>query len=55
MVFPHCGRRLSDKWILEMAGKITGTRMAREWGTDYFRKLQEKRKTRAGGRPRKKT
>jgi hypothetical protein len=30
MQCPHCGKRLSDKWILEMAGKITGNRIAKE-------------------------
>jgi hypothetical protein len=54
MQCPHCGRRLSDKLILEMAGTITGNRMAKEKGPAYFRKLQAMRTNRAGGRPPKK-
>jgi len=53
MQCPHCGKRLRSDWILKAAGEITGMRLMKERGSDYFRKIQAKRKTRSGGRPRK--
>lgn len=54
MECPHCGKPIPDEWILRAAGEITGMRLSKERGPEYFRKIQAKRKTRAGGRPRKK-
>ena len=51
MKCPHCGKPISDKLVRQRLGEMTGRKIARERGPEYFRELQAKRKTRAGGRP----
>lgn len=48
---PHCGKSIPAKLVAEHTGREGGKKLAEERGPDYFRKLQSKRKTRAGGRP----
>jgi hypothetical protein len=48
---PHCGKAISPRVFAEFTGRIGGKKLAATKGADYFRKLQAKRKTRAGGRP----
>jgi hypothetical protein len=48
---PHCGKSIPNEVIASHLGTISGNKLATERGPDYFRKLQAKRKKRAGGRP----
>jgi hypothetical protein len=50
---PHCGKPVPDRLVVAEAGRIGGTKVARERGPEFYRKLQAMRKHRGGGRPRK--
>jgi hypothetical protein len=47
---PHCGKPIPDSVVTAYSGKIGGKQTAKR-GPEYFRQLQAKRTTRAGGRP----
>jgi len=49
---PHCGKPIPDSVVTAHAGMIGGKKIAKR-GPEYFRQLQARRKTHAGGRPRK--
>ena len=50
MKCPHCGKTIPEKLIVAESGRIGGKKTAKR-GPEYFRQLQAKRKTKAGGRP----
>lgn len=50
MKCPHCHKTIPRKFIVAESGRIGGKKTAQR-GPDYFRELQAKRKTKAGGRP----
>jgi hypothetical protein len=52
---PHCNKAIPDRLIFAHAGSVSGKKIAKERGPEYFSKLQARRKHRRGGRPRKKT
>jgi hypothetical protein len=54
MKCPHCGKTIPRNVIVQESGRIGGKKIAKR-GPEYFRQLQAKRKTKAGGRPPKET
>ena len=50
MKYPHCGKTIPKKLIVAESGRIGGKTTAKR-GPEYYRQLQEKRKTKSGGRP----
>jgi hypothetical protein len=52
MKCPHCGKTIPKALIVRESGRIGGSITAKR-GPEYFREIQAKRQTRAGGRPRK--
>lgn len=52
MKCPHCGKRISDKFISAYAGSLGGKKTAKR-GPEYFREIAAKRKSFKGGRPKK--
>jgi len=50
MKCPHCGKTIPKKLIVAESGRIGGKKTAQR-GPEYFRELQARRKTKAGGRP----
>jgi len=46
---PHCGKPIATEQIAAHMGKVSAKKMKR--GPEFFRQMQAKRKTRAGGRP----
>ena len=53
MKCPHCGKRIPDSLVRSHMGEL-GRKTLAKHGSSYFKALQSKRKTRAGGRPRTK-
>jgi len=52
---PKCGHAINDKIVLGRCAQIANEALMAKKGPDYFKELQAKRKTRAGGRPRTKS
>jgi hypothetical protein len=50
---PHCGKNIPRRVIVAESGRIGGKKTLTNRGSEYFVQLQAKRKTRAGGRPKK--
>jgi len=50
MKCPHCGKIIPKSLIVKESGRIGGKKTAQR-GPEYFRALQARRKTKAGGRP----
>jgi hypothetical protein len=48
---PNCAASIPDKLVLNRCAEIASRALAKQRGSEYFRELQAKRKTRGGGRP----
>jgi len=48
---PKCGTTIPDSMVATRMAEKAGKKLAATKGSDYFRELQSRRKTRAGGRP----
>jgi hypothetical protein len=48
---PKCGARIPESLLASHMGKVSAKKLAKKRGPEFFRKLQAKRKKRAGGRP----
>ena len=48
---PQCGEEIPADVVAGHLGRLNAKKMKAQRGADYFRKLQAKRKIRAGGRP----